>query len=131
MLENYLKRLDNLKETRALEVYTNTDEQNNFIDSEIEKTAVRYKTEIIRSFHDFTGVPDDLVSRIMDISKKGKEIPKGAVTVPSEAGVKAANCPFALMLYCDTPPLLVLYKYVPVLSITISLALAPARAIVG
>lgn len=35
MLEKYLERLNTLKETRALEVDTNTDEQNDFIDSEI------------------------------------------------------------------------------------------------
>ena len=42
------------------------------------QSAVIHQIKIIRSFHDFNGVPDNLTARIRAVSKK--EIPKAAVT---------------------------------------------------
>ena len=45
----------------------------------IEALCDRRETRIIRSFHDFTGMPADLVSRVLRAPRSAREIPKAAV----------------------------------------------------
>ncbi len=47
--------------------------------SGLEERAAAGGTEVIRSFHDFSGVPEDLSSRIMRLARTPRELPKAAV----------------------------------------------------
>ena len=46
---------------------------------ELIKTASENGTRVIRSFHDFSGVPENLVQRMIDNSDADRCIPKAAV----------------------------------------------------
>ena len=51
----------------------------------VEKRAAAAGARIIRSFHDFTGVPRDLAGRVEKMARSRGEIPKAAVTPTSAA----------------------------------------------
>lgn len=51
----------------------------------VEKLAAAAGARIIRSFHDFTGVPRDLAGRVEKMARSRGEIPKAAVTPTSAA----------------------------------------------
>ena len=51
----------------------------------VEETARRRKATIIRSFHDFEGVPADLARRLAELPRNPDEIPKAAVMPRSAA----------------------------------------------
>lgn len=63
------------------------------LDQQIEDSGAR----IIRSFHDFEGVPDDLAARILKLLKRKTELPKATV-MPGNTGdlLKIAQCAQAL-----------------------------------
>lgn len=52
---------------------------------ELELQATEKGTTIIRSFHDFDKVPEDLIQRIQSMPRSDKEIPKAAVMPTSSA----------------------------------------------
>lgn len=51
----------------------------------LEERAAGEGTEVIRSFHDFSGVPEDLGSRLARLARTARELPKVAVTPRSVA----------------------------------------------
>jgi 3-dehydroquinate dehydratase/shikimate dehydrogenase len=53
----------------------------------LEEAARTFGTKIIRSFHNFQGVDDDLVKRILELRHTGDEIAKAAVMPQSTADV--------------------------------------------
>lgn len=50
---------------------------------DLDKLAKEKDVRIIRSFHDFSGVPKDLAKRLLDIKRSEDEIPKAAVMINS------------------------------------------------
>ncbi|MDR3200120.1 MAG: shikimate dehydrogenase [Spirochaetales bacterium] len=57
--------------------YIDLEETTDFPD--VEEAAVAKGMRIIRSFHDFTGVPEDLAGRLRSLARKKGDIPKAAV----------------------------------------------------
>ncbi len=59
--------------------YSYIDLESDFHDTRFEQGIKRDGIKIIRSIHDFNGVPGDLVKRIRELARVGGEIPKAAV----------------------------------------------------
>lgn len=59
------------------------DLEENLIAPELEYAAKENSVKIIRSFHDFSGVPQDLGKRLLRIKRSANEIPKAAVMINS------------------------------------------------
>lgn len=56
-------------------------------DGKLEQRAVETGSEVIRSLHDFEGVPDRLAARIDGLARTAREIPKAAVMPRTTAGL--------------------------------------------
>jgi len=63
--------------------YSYVDLEEDLIDRQLMRRAAQTGTTIIRSFHDFEGVPEDLVDHCKTLAQRGQEIPKLAVTPQS------------------------------------------------
>lgn len=61
------------------------DLEENLIAPELELYAKKFGVKVIRSFHDFNGVPDNLANRIQNLKRNCNEIPKAAVMINSSA----------------------------------------------
>ncbi len=57
------------------------DLEEDLISPEIERVAEKNSVKIIRSFHDFNGVPKNLAQKLQSIKRSEKEIPKAAVMI--------------------------------------------------
>ncbi len=78
-------RLSVLKDGLRSGNFSFVDLEEDLIAPEVEKIAKENSVTIIRSFHDFDGVPKDLASKLINIKRTDDEIPKAAVMIKSTA----------------------------------------------
>jgi len=69
----------NLLKKSTVKAYSYLDLETDFKDNEFEAKIKRLGIKIIRSFHDFNGVPGNLTRRIKNIAREQGELPKAAV----------------------------------------------------